>query len=75
MTKNLLVNELRSKPSDRMKSEEELAKEARELLEKLEAARLRRMNGEGDEEDDADLLSDGLMAVAGGGPAVDNTKE
>ena len=70
LTKNLLVNELRSKPSDRMKSEDELAREARERLDKLEAARLRRMNGEGDEEGDADLMGDGAGVAAASGPAA-----
>ena len=51
VVKNLLVNELRSKPTDRLKSEEELAREEKDRLDKLEAARLRRMAGEEDEDD------------------------
>ncbi|XP_053560171.1 nucleolar protein 14 [Bombina bombina] len=38
--------EMKAMPCDRMKSEEELAKEEKERLEKLEADRLRRMRGE-----------------------------
>ena len=51
VTKNLLVDELRARASDRLKSEEELAKEERERLERLEAARLKRMAGEDVEEE------------------------
>ncbi|XP_038389128.1 nucleolar protein 14 [Canis lupus familiaris] len=38
--------EMKAQPSNRMKTEEELAKEEQERLQKLEAARLRRMRGE-----------------------------
>ncbi|XP_018410490.1 PREDICTED: nucleolar protein 14 [Nanorana parkeri] len=38
--------EMKAQPSDRMKSEEEIAKEEQERLQKLEAERLRRMRGE-----------------------------
>ncbi|XP_069679275.1 nucleolar protein 14 [Periplaneta americana] len=41
--------EARGKPSDRLKSEEELAKEEKERLEKLESERLQRMHGFKDE--------------------------
>ncbi|KAM4054069.1 nucleolar protein 14 [Anomaloglossus baeobatrachus] len=41
-----LVFDMKAKPSDKMKSEEEIAKEEQERLEKLEAERLRRMRGE-----------------------------
>ncbi len=61
VTKNLLVNELRSKPSDRLKSEEELAREEKERLDKLEAARLRRMAGEAEDDD--------VVGAAGSGPS------
>lgn len=51
-----LVRELffdhRSKPSDRTKTEEELAADEKARLEKLERARLRRMRGESDESED-----------------------
>lgn len=40
-----LIFEARGKPSDRLKSEDELAKEEKERLEKLEAERLQRMHG------------------------------
>ncbi|XP_049778606.1 nucleolar protein 14 homolog [Schistocerca cancellata] len=40
-----LIFEARGKPSDRLKSEDELAKEEKECLEKLEAERLQRMHG------------------------------
>jgi nucleolar protein 14 len=67
ITKNLLVNELRSKPTDRLKSEEELAREEKERLDKLEAARLRRMNGEEAEDDDDDA---GSSTVGGSGASA-----
>ncbi|XP_077334004.1 nucleolar protein 14 [Lithobates pipiens] len=38
--------EMKAQPSDRMKSEEEIAKDEQERLQKLEAERLRRMRGE-----------------------------
>ncbi|XP_040191272.1 nucleolar protein 14 [Rana temporaria] len=38
--------EMKAQPSDRMKSEDEIAKEEQERLQKLEAERLRRMRGE-----------------------------
>ncbi|CAE7230914.1 unnamed protein product, partial [Rhizoctonia solani] len=41
-----LVFDKRSRPTDRLKTEEELAREAAEALEKSEKARLRRMRGE-----------------------------
>ena len=47
-----LVFDHRSKPSDRTKTEDELAEEEKTKLEKLERARLRRMRGEPDEGDD-----------------------
>jgi nucleolar protein 14 len=62
VTKNLLVNELRSKPTDRLKSEEELAREEKERLDKLEAARLRRMAGDEEADDDG-------VDTAGSGPS------
>ena len=42
------------KPTDRTKSAEEIAVEAREKLQKLEAARLKRMSGDLDDEDEDD---------------------
>lgn len=42
----------RAKPKDRTKTEEELAVEAKEALEKAERKRIRRMNGEEDDSDD-----------------------
>lgn len=57
----------RGKPTDRLKTEEELAKEEKERLEKLEADRLRRMRGITEEETyiqpkyrSADDLDDGF---------------
>ncbi|KAF8681461.1 Nop14-like protein [Rhizoctonia solani] len=47
-----LVFDKRSRPTDRLKTEEELAKEAAEALEKAEKARLRRMRGEESEDED-----------------------
>ncbi|KAJ1308377.1 hypothetical protein OPQ81_004083 [Rhizoctonia solani] len=47
-----LVFDKRSRPTDRLKTEEELAREAAEALEKAEKARLRRMRGEESEDDD-----------------------
>lgn len=47
-----LVFDKRSKPSDRTKTEDELAQEEKERLEKLERARLRRMRGETAETDE-----------------------
>lgn len=47
-----LAFDKRSKPKDRTKTEEELALEEREALEKAEKRRLRRMRGEDDEESD-----------------------
>ncbi|KAG8747065.1 nucleolar complex protein 14 [Ceratobasidium sp. 414] len=47
-----LVFDKRSRPTDRLKTEEELAQEAAEALEKAEKARLRRMRGEESESDD-----------------------
>ncbi|XP_056410979.1 nucleolar protein 14 [Hyla sarda] len=46
MTVRQLVFDMKAKPSDKMKSEEEIAKEEKERLQKLEAERLRRMRGE-----------------------------
>ena len=45
-----LVFDQRSKPKDRTKTEEELALEAKTALEKAERRRIRRMNGEDDDE-------------------------
>jgi len=45
-----LVFDQRSKPKDRTKTEEELALEAKNALEKAERQRIRRMNGEDDAE-------------------------
>jgi nucleolar protein 14 len=42
----------RAKPTDRIKSEQELAIEAKEELERLEALRIKRMNGVDDSEED-----------------------
>ncbi|KAK7696178.1 hypothetical protein QCA50_000829 [Cerrena zonata] len=47
-----LAFEARAKPKNRTKTEEELALEEKEMLEKAEKQRIRRMNGEEDEEDD-----------------------
>jgi nucleolar protein 14 len=46
-----LVFDQRSKPKDRTKTEEELALETKNALEKAERQRIRRMNGEDDGED------------------------
>ena len=45
--------EVKARPSDRTKSDEEKAVEARDRLEELEAARLRRMNSDSDPSDNA----------------------
>jgi len=47
-----LIFDKRSQPKDRTKTEEEIAQEEKEALEKAERARLRRMMGEDDEESD-----------------------
>uniref|UniRef100_A0A8C8S7Y4 NOP14 nucleolar protein n=1 Tax=Pelusios castaneus TaxID=367368 RepID=A0A8C8S7Y4_9SAUR len=60
--------EMKAQPSDRMKTEEELAKEEQERLQKLEADRLRRMHGKDEHENkkkpkhmSADDLADGFI--------------
>uniref|UniRef100_A0A8C6YMZ7 NOP14 nucleolar protein n=1 Tax=Nothoprocta perdicaria TaxID=30464 RepID=A0A8C6YMZ7_NOTPE len=61
--------EMKAKPSDRMKTEEELAKEEQARLQKLEADRLRRMHGIDEKEEakkkpkhiSADDLADGFI--------------
>uniref|UniRef100_A0A8C5SP47 NOP14 nucleolar protein n=1 Tax=Laticauda laticaudata TaxID=8630 RepID=A0A8C5SP47_LATLA len=60
--------EMKMQPSDRMKTEEELAKEEQEKLQKFEADRLRRMKGEERKESSkkpkhlsADDLADGFL--------------
>ncbi|XP_045853271.1 nucleolar protein 14 [Meles meles] len=60
--------EMKAQPSNRMKSEEELAKEEQERLQQLEAARLRRMRGEDEGSEarkpkhlSADDLNDGFV--------------
>ncbi|XP_016014730.2 nucleolar protein 14 [Rousettus aegyptiacus] len=59
--------EMKAQPSNRMKTEEELAKEEQERLKNLEADRLRRMRGKDEDEDtkpkhtSADDLSDGFI--------------
>ncbi|XP_070613104.1 nucleolar protein 14 [Erythrolamprus reginae] len=60
--------EMKTQPSDRMKTEEELAKEEQEKLQQLEADRLRRMKGEERKENiqkpkhlSADDLADGFL--------------
>ncbi|ELT93562.1 hypothetical protein CAPTEDRAFT_227046 [Capitella teleta] len=62
-----LMFDMKAKPTDRMKSDDELAKETRERLEKLEADRVRRMRGLSDGKDSkkpkhvsADDLDDGF---------------
>ncbi|TFY55351.1 hypothetical protein EVJ58_g8307 [Rhodofomes roseus] len=47
-----LVFEARAKPKDRTKSEEELAREEKEALERAERKRIRRMNGDPEESDE-----------------------
>ncbi|NXW62927.1 NOP14 protein, partial [Eurystomus gularis] len=60
--------EMKAKPSERMKTEEELAKEEQARLQKLEADRLRRMHGIDEQENNkkpshvsADDLADGFI--------------
>ncbi|XP_072262617.1 nucleolar protein 14 [Pyxicephalus adspersus] len=59
--------EMKAQPSDRMKSEQEIAREEQERLQKLEAERLRRMRGEDDKSKkkskhiSADDLMDGFI--------------
>ena len=69
-----LALDRRAKPKDRTKAEEEVALEEKEVLEKAERRRLRRMNGEESESDEAnetDALADGspTKAHAGHTPA------
>ncbi|KDQ08229.1 hypothetical protein BOTBODRAFT_118835 [Botryobasidium botryosum FD-172 SS1] len=47
-----LAFEKRAKPTDRLKTEEEIAKEEKDKLEKAERSRLRRMRGEEDESEE-----------------------
>ncbi|GAO51440.1 Nop14-like protein [Saitoella complicata NRRL Y-17804] len=47
-----MVYDRRARPSDRTKTEDELAEEEAEKLQKLEASRLRRMRGEESDEDE-----------------------
>ncbi|XP_069600842.1 nucleolar protein 14 [Ranitomeya imitator] len=62
-----LVFDMKAKPSDKMKSEGDLAKEEQERLQRLEAERLRRMRGEDDKAKNkpkhtsADDLMDGFI--------------
>eukprot|EP00357_Protocruzia_adherens_P017853 CAMPEP_0115020092 /NCGR_PEP_ID=MMETSP0216-20121206/29882_1 /TAXON_ID=223996 /ORGANISM="Protocruzia adherens, Strain Boccale" /LENGTH=412 /DNA_ID=CAMNT_0002391785 /DNA_START=3119 /DNA_END=4357 /DNA_ORIENTATION=+ len=49
-----LANDIKTRPSDRQKSEEEMAKDRRTELELLEKARRRRMYGEEDDSEDKD---------------------
>ncbi|XP_077136163.1 nucleolar protein 14 [Ranitomeya variabilis] len=62
-----LVFDMKAKPSDKMKSEEDIAKEEQERLQRLEAERLRRMRGEDDKAKNkpkhtsADDLMDGFI--------------
>lgn len=49
-----LAFDQRAKPKDRAKTDEELAAEAKEALEKAERRRIRRMNGEDEESEDED---------------------
>ena len=49
-----LIQEKKAQPSDRTKTEEELAEESRAQLEKLEQQRLKRMRGEQVSDDDDD---------------------
>jgi len=56
-----LVFEAKAKPTDRMKSEEELAKETRDRLEDLEKKRLQRMKVEGDK--DKETSADALLTL------------
>jgi nucleolar protein 14 len=44
--KNILGDDLRARATDRLKTEEEVAREEKQRLDKLEAARLKRMKGE-----------------------------
>lgn len=60
--------EMKAQPSDRLKTEEELAKEEQERLQKLEADRLHRMHGKDEHENkkkpkhmSADDLADGFI--------------
>ncbi|XP_071982274.1 nucleolar protein 14 [Engystomops pustulosus] len=67
MTVRQLVFDMKAKPSDKMKSEEEIAKEEQEKLQKLEAERLRRMRGYTEKKEkkpkhiSADDLMDGFI--------------
>ncbi|KAL5261013.1 hypothetical protein ACHWQZ_G006908 [Mnemiopsis leidyi] len=55
-----LIFEAKAKPTDRLKTDEELAKERRELLEKLEAQRLQRMKK--GPNDKSELSADALLS-------------
>uniref|UniRef100_A0A8C9WAP1 NOP14 nucleolar protein homolog (yeast) n=1 Tax=Scleropages formosus TaxID=113540 RepID=A0A8C9WAP1_SCLFO len=68
MTVRELAFEMKAQPSERMKTQEELAREERDRLQKLEADRQRRMQGDTEEDSttkqtylSADDLNDGFL--------------
>ncbi|XP_063166907.1 nucleolar protein 14 [Candoia aspera] len=74
--------EMKMQPSDRMKTEEELAKEDQEKLLQLEADRLRRMNGEEPADSgkkpkhvSADDLADGFLLAMDDPPLLSYDKD
>lgn len=69
-----LVFEKRAKPKDRTKTEEELALEEKEALEKAERRRIRRMNGEelDTEDEDGDGTKNGKRGARGGDDLEDD---
>ncbi|PCH40939.1 Nop14-like protein [Wolfiporia cocos MD-104 SS10] len=67
-----LVFEKRAKPKDRTKTEEELALEEKEMLEKAERRRIKRMNGEPEESEDEEGGKGKRRAKQRGGDDLDD---
>ncbi|KAI0053697.1 Nop14-like protein [Auriscalpium vulgare] len=67
-----LVFDKRAKPKDRTKTEEELALEEKESLEKAERKRLRRQNGEDDVDSEEDDLRPGKRRKVAGGDDLED---
>jgi nucleolar protein 14 len=72
---NAMQYETKALPSDRTKTAEELALEARERLEKLEEARLKRMNSEVDAEEDEVVSSALRIAPVGKKRKINDDEE
>ncbi|KAK0542379.1 nucleolar complex protein 14 [Tilletia horrida] len=67
-----LAFDRRAKPTDRLKTEAELAAEQAELLQKQERARLKRMRGERDDSDEDDDGTSRKRGRKGGAPQGDD---